>query len=53
MTGGVGEAKKSPQNVVKRGKRPISAQVIENAAKINLLNMSQSPSAGCYSEYIE
>jgi hypothetical protein len=53
MTGGNGEAKNASRNLVKRGKETISAQVLENAAKINLRNMSQSPSAGCYSEYIE
>jgi hypothetical protein len=41
------------QNLVKGVKESIFAQVIENAAKINLQTMSQSPVATCYSEYIE
>jgi hypothetical protein len=50
---GIGEAKKWLQNLVKGVNEAIFAQVIENAAKINMQTMSQSPVAICYSENIE
>jgi hypothetical protein len=41
------------ENVVKRGARVILAQVIENAAKINVETMSLLPYAICYNGFIE
>lgn len=54
MNGEDGRSRRNAvRNLVKRGKTPIFAQVIENAAKINVQSMSQLPIATCYSEYIE